>query len=256
MVERLSTVNMQFDEALLLFGRTDAVADQLRLSSQIKFIKRVEEAPLPQAADHIAKPDFLNLPEESADLIIAPLTWHWSNDLPGTLIQMRRSLRPNGLMLASLPGPDTLHELRQSLLQAESDIRGGAGNRIDPFTDIRDAGGLLQRAGFSIPVVDQETVTVRYDTALDLIGELRNFGATLHLNESKNPPLSREIVARMMEIYSERFSDPDGRIRATFSSVSMSGWAPHESQQKPLQPGSAKSRLADALNVEEVKLKK
>ncbi len=256
MVERLSTIKLDFEEAILMFGRTDAVADQLRQCHKIKNLLRIEEVTHQGHADRIAQPDALGLAAESADLIIAPLTLHWSNDLPGSLIQLRRSLRPNGLLLASLPGPDTLHELRQCLIQAESDVRGGAANRVDPFTDIREAGGLLQRAGFSIPVVDQDVVTVRYDSAFDLIGDLRCFGATLHLRDSSNPMLSREIIARMAQIYSERFCDPDGRIRATFSTVSMSGWAPHESQQKPLRPGSAKARLADALNVEEVRLKK
>ncbi|MEP1205725.1 MAG: methyltransferase domain-containing protein [Rhizobiaceae bacterium] len=255
MIERLSAVTMQFDQTLLLFGRSREVAGPLQECPQINQILRVEEAIHLDQADHIASPDALELAEQSADLIIAPLTLHWSNDLPGTLIQLRRCLRPNGLMLASLPGPDTLHELRQSLLQAESELRGGAGNRVDPFTDIRDAGSLLQRAGFAIPVADQEVLTVRYDTVFDLIGDLRNFGATLQLENNKNPPLTRQIVARMAEIYAEKFSDPDGRIRATFSLISMSGWSPHESQQKPLRPGSAKTRLADALNVDEVKLK-
>ncbi|NKB53784.1 MAG: methyltransferase domain-containing protein [Rhizobiaceae bacterium] len=256
MVERLSTIKMDFEDAILLFGRTEVIANQLRQCSQVKNLLRIEEAVHQGDPDKIARPEALDLEAECADLIIAPLTLHWSNDLPGTLIQLRRSLRPNGLLLASLPGPDTLHELRQCLLQAESDLLGGAANRVDPFTDIRDAGGLLQRAGFSIPVVDQDVVTVRYDSAFDLIGDLRNFGATLHLRDAGNPMLSREIVARMAQIYSEQFCDPDGRIRATFSTISMSGWAPHESQQKPLRPGSAKTRLADALNVEEIKLKK
>jgi len=256
MIERLSTVNLDFNDAVLLFGRTDTVASKLNDCGKIKQTKRVEESSHLGVADHVALPELLDLPAESADLVMAPMALHWSNDLPGTLIQIRRSLRPNGLMLASLPGPDTLHELRQSLLQAESDIRGGAGNRIDPFTDVRDAGSLLQRAGFSIPVVDQETLTVRYDSALDLIGDLRNFGATQHPQDNTNPQLNRDIIARTVEIYAERFTDPDGRVRATFSSVSMSGWVPHDSQQKPLRPGSAKTRLADALNVEEIKLKK
>jgi SAM-dependent methyltransferase len=255
MIERLSAVNMEFQQAALLFGRTDATAQVLSQCAQIKQVLRVEEAEYISAADHLASPQALNLPEHSADLIIAPFTLHWSNDLPGTLIQIRRSLKPNGLILGCLPGPDTLHELRHSLLQAESEISGGAANRVDAFTDIRDAGGLLQRAGFAIPVVDRETVTVRYDSVFDLIKDLRRFAATSHLAETRNPTLNRAIADRLSQIYAEQFSDPDGRIRATFDIVSLSGWAPHDSQQKPLRPGSAKSRLADALNVEEVKLK-
>jgi len=256
MVERLSAVNLDFDTTATLFCRTDSVVDLFRRSSQTGTLIRVEEPLHTGMAHRTASPDLLGLETQSVDLIVAPLTLHWSADLPGSLIQIMRSLRPNGLMLASLPGPDTLVELRQSLLQAEAEVSGGAANRIDPFTDIRDAGALLQRAGFALPVVDQETITVRYDTALDLIRDLRRFGATSHWNNEKtNPPLTRAVVQRMVEIYAERFSDADGRIRASFSLVSLSGWSPHDSQQKPLKPGSAKTRLADALKVEEVKPK-
>lgn len=253
-VDRLSVVNREFENAVLLFGRTARIADGLLKGSRIAKLLRVEEIPHVGEADQIATPTDLNLPAHSADLVVAPLNLHWSRDLPGTLIQILRSLRPDGLFLANLPGPDTLSELKKSLLQAESDIRGGAGIRVDPFTDIRDAGSLLQRAGFSLPVVDQETLTVRYDTALDLIRDLRSFGATLHLQGDPNPRLNREILARMVDIYAQRFSDADGRIRASFNIVSLSGWSPHKSQQKPLQPGSASMRLADALNVKETKL--
>lgn len=253
-LERLSAVNMEFEDAALLFGRTDAVAKKVADNPQIHRLIRIEEDRHPDGSCQIAQPDQLGLLPKSINLVIAPLTLHWSNDLPGSLIQILMALKPNGLLLASLPGPDTLLELRQSLLQAESELTGGAGRRIDPFTDIRDAGALLQRAGFSIPVVDQETVTVRYDTALDLIRDLRRFGATLQLEDNAAPSLNRAVFARMNEIYLQKFSDPDGRIRATFSMVSLSGWSPHESQQKPLKPGSAKSRLADALKVHEFKL--
>ena len=255
MLERLSAVNMTFDKAVLLFGRSDAASQLLEDSPQIAELLRVEDAHHIGAAQHTAKPDLLNLPDQSVDLIIAPLTLHWSNDLPGTLIQIKRALKPNGLFLGNLPGPDTLQELRHSLLQAESEISGGAANRVDAFTDIRDAGGLLQRAGLAIPVVDREAVTVRFDSVFDLVRDLRSFGATSHFDSTEKPNLTREIIARMAQIYADQFADPDGRVRATFDIVSMSGWAPHESQQKPLRPGSAKSRLADALNVDEIKLK-
>ncbi|MGI9365417.1 MAG: methyltransferase domain-containing protein [Rhizobiaceae bacterium] len=253
-LERLSAVNMEFEDAVLLFGRTDDIASKVASNHQIHRLARIEEEGEPDLAHQIAQPDQLGLLPKSANLVIAPLTLHWSNDLPGSLIQILRALKPNGLLLASLPGPDTLSELRQSMLQAESELTGGAGRRIDPFTDIRDAGALLQRAGFSIPVVDQETVTVRYDTALDLIRDLRRFGATLQLENNSTPRLNRAVFARMNEIYLQKFSDSDGRIRATFSMVSLSGWSPHESQQKPLKPGSAKTRLADALKVQKFKL--
>lgn len=255
MIERLSAVNMSFQRAVLMFGRTETAAQMLGQCAQIEQLIRVEEPSHIGTADHLAKPELLELADQSADLIFAPLTLHWSSDLPGTLIQIKRVLKPNGLLLASLPGPATLQELRQCLLQAESEISGGAANRIDAFTDIRDAGGLLQRAGFALPVVDREAVTVRYDTVFDLIRDLRAFGATSHLESTENPTLNRDIIARTAQIYAEQFADPDGRVRATFDIISLSGWAPHESQQKPLRPGSAKARLADALDVDEFKLK-
>ena len=255
MLERLSAVNMTFETAVLLFGRGEGPAQLLQQCGQIQQVQRVEAAAHMGSANHLAAPDLLNLPDQSCDLIIAPLTLHWSNDLPGTLIQIHRALKPNGLFLGNLPGPDTLQELRHCLLQAESELSGGAANRVDAFTDIRDAGGLLQRAGFAIPVVDREAVTVRYDTVFDLVRDLRGFGATSHLENNGKPGLTRQVIARMAQIYAEQFADPDGRIRATFDIISLSGWAPHESQQKPLRPGSAKSRLADALNVDEIKLK-
>ncbi|EFL87954.1 methyltransferase domain-containing protein [Ahrensia sp. R2A130] len=255
MVERLGAVQRQFNHALALFGRTPALADALNNAENVGKVIRVERTAHHSIADHIADHDDLGLPEAEADLAIAPLTLHWSEDLPGQLVQIRRALKPDGLFLAMLPGPDTLKELRECLLQAESDIRGGAGQRVDPFTDIRDAGSLLQRAGFALPVLDREEVVVRYTSPLALITDLRRFGATNQLKTAKdNPPLSKAIVARMIELYLERFSDPDGRIRATFSFISLSGWVPHESQQKPSKPGSAKSRLADALAVPEEKL--
>lgn len=253
-LDRLSLVSRQFDQALALFGRTPALATSMQASPQIGSVMRVEQEHHLGEADHIGTPENIGLTENTADLVIAPLTLHWSNDLPGSLIQLRRILRPDGLLLATLPGVDTLHELRDSFLKAESDITSGAAQRMDAFTDIRDAGALMQRAGFALPVVDQELVTVRYDSAFDLIRDLRSFGATYHPEQSNRPPLTRAVMAKMAEHYSDNHSDADGRIRATFSFVSMSGWVPHESQQKPLKPGSAKTKLADALNVKETKL--
>ncbi len=248
-VERLSLVARDFDEAVLLFARTSAAGDLLRDCGKVGRLLRIEEDQHIGHADRLATPDQLGLPDAGADLVAAPLCLHWSNDLAGTLAQICRGLRPDGLFLGSLPGPGTLSELRQSLLQAESDVYGGAGVRVDPFTDIRDAGSLLQRAGFSLPVVDQSTLVVRYDTALDLIRDLRNFGAGLQLLNDENPRLNRDVLARMVELYARHHSDGDGRIRASFNLISLSAWAPHESQQKPLKPGSATMRLADALQV-------
>ncbi len=254
MMERLSTVKREFQSAIALFGKTPYLSECMQQSEQIQSVLRVEEAVCIEKSDLTATPTNLGLEKNSADLILAPISLHWSNDLPGSLIQLRQTLRPDGLLMCALPGPDTLHELRAALLQAESELSTGAAMRVDAFTDIRDAGALLQRTGFALPVVDQDVLTVRYNTALELVRDLRAFGVTSHLMNNNKPLLTRTIISRMAEIYAETFADSDGRIRATFSFVSMAGWVPHESQQKPLKPGSATTRLADALKTEEIKL--
>lgn len=254
MLERLSAINRTFDNAIALFGRTESLAEAMKASPQINNTLRVEESVHVGVADHIVTDDNMQLDSNSVDLVLAPFGLHWVNDLPGALIQLHQAIKPDGLLMAVLPGPDTLKELRDALLTAESDVTGGAAMRVDPFTDIRDAGGLLQRAGYALPVVDRDDLTVRYDTPFDLIGDLRKMGANGQLNAS-SPILTRETIGRLLSVYSERYCDDDGRLRATFSLISMSGWVPHESQQKPLKPGSAKSRMADALKVDEVKLK-
>ena len=189
----------------------------------------------------------LPLAAESADLVVSLLALHHVNDLPGAMIQIRRALRPDGLFVAALAGGDTLIELRQSLTIAESEISGGVSPRVAPFADARALGGLLQRAAFALPVVDVDTLVVRYTSLFALMRDLRAFGAANALVERSRKPLSRAVLTRAGEIYAERFADPDGRLRATFETIWLTGWAPHESQPKPLRPGSATARLADAL---------
>src|SRR5262249_29655842 len=162
------------------------------------------------------------------------LALQFVNDLPGTLVQIRRSLKPDGLFLAALLGGDTLTELRQAFALAETEIENGVSPRVAPFADLRDLGALLQRAGFALPVTDVDRVTVRYASPLALMHDLRRMGAANPLTDRRRTPLKRVTLARAMEIYQERYSDPDGRIRATFEIVWLSGWAPHESQQQPL----------------------
>jgi len=169
------------------------------------------------------------------------------NDLPGALIQMRRALKPDGLLIAAMAGGDTLTELRQSLTIAESEILGGASPRVAPFVDVRALGGLGQRAGLALPVVDLDRTVVRYADMLALMRDLRAFGATNALEARSRNPLRRDVFVRAAAVYAERFADLDGRLRATFDIVWLSGWAPHESQPKPLAPGSATTRLSDAL---------
>ena len=197
-------------------------------------------------------PERLPLATESADLVVSLLALHHVNDLPGAMIQIRRALRPDGLFVAALAGGDTLTELRQSLTIAESEITGGVSPRVAPFADARALGGLLQRAGFALPVVDVDTLIVRYGDLLALMRDLRAFGAANALVERSRKPLRRAVLARAAEIYAEHFADADGRLRATFETIWLTGWAPHESQPKPLRPGSATARLADALKPREI----
>jgi SAM-dependent methyltransferase len=190
----------------------------------------------------------LALEPGSVDLAVSALALQAVNDLPGAMAQIRRALKPDGLFLAAMIGGETLTELRQSFAAAESEIEGGVSPRVAPFADLRDIGALLQRAGFALPVTDVDRIVVRYDNAFALMQDLRRMGATNILVERRRTPSRRATFVRMAQVYAERFSDPDGRIRATFDVVWLSGWAPHQSQQKPLKPGSAKMSLAEAVN--------
>jgi SAM-dependent methyltransferase len=189
----------------------------------------------------------LPLQPQSLDLAVSALALQFVNDLPGVLAQIRRALKPDGLLLAAMIGGDTLTELRQSFAAAEAECEGGVSPRVAPFADLRDVGALLQRAGFALPVTDVDRVVVRYDSAVALMQDLRSMGATNILVERRRTPTRRATLLRMAQIYGERFADPDGRIRATFDVIWLSGWAPHESQQKPLKPGSAKASLEEAV---------
>lgn len=208
----------------------------------------VSGAPAPRiAADEEALP-FAN---SSLNLVTSILSLHAVNDLPGTLVQIRRALKPDGLFMAALFGGETLTELRQSLAAAEIEIEGGLSPRVAPFADLRDIGALLQRAGFALPVADMDRVTVRYRDPIRLLADLRGMGETNVMAERRRVPLRRATLARAMDIYREKFGLPDGRVPATFEIVVATGWAPHDSQQKPLRPGSAETRLADALGTVE-----
>jgi SAM-dependent methyltransferase len=196
----------------------------------------------PEGAD-----EALALAPQSLDLALSVLAFQFVNDLPGVMAQVRRALRPDGLLLAAMIGGDTLTELRQSFAAAEAECEGGVSPRVAPFADLRDVGALLQRAGFALPVTDVDRVVVRYASAFGLMQDLRRMGATNALIERRRTPTRRATMLRMAEIYGERFADDDGRIRATFDIIWLSGWAPHESQQQPLRPGSAKASLEQAV---------
>ena len=191
--------------------------------------------------------EVLPLQPGSLDLVVSGLALQFVNDLPGVLTQIRRALKPDGLLLAAMIGGDTLTELRQSFAAAEAECEGGVSPRVAPFADLRDVGGLLQRAGFALPVTDLDHIVVRYDNGFALMADLRRMGATNILLERRRTPTRRATLLRMAEIYAERFADPDGRIRATYDVLWLSGWAPHASQPKPLQPGSAKASLEEAV---------
>jgi len=196
----------------------------------------------------VADEEALPFAAESTDLVVSGLALHWVNDLPGVFAQVRRILAPDGLFLGCMIGGQSLVELRSALLEAESELTGGASRRVSPFVDLRDVGGLLQRAGFALPVADADSFTLRYDSMLALLADLRALGAANALFARRTLP--RGAFARAAQIYAEKFSDPDGRVRASIEIVWFSGWAPHESQQKPLKPGSAQMRLEDALNAQ------
>lgn len=191
-----------------------------------------------------------------ADLIVSNLCMHWVNDLPGLLLQIRNLLRPDGLFTASLFGGQTLHELRHALLTAEAEVTGGANARVIPFADVKDLGSLLQRAGFALPVTDVDTLTLTYAHPINLMQELRGMGETNALMGRSRKFLRREVLMRACEIYSEQFGLADGRIPATFEIMYMTGWHPHDSQQKPLKRGSGEVGLAEALKAGKPPVKK
>lgn len=250
--ERLSTVERTFERGAAIFSVSPAATAVLATSGKVTELVRVEADAtfLGGGPGIVSDPETIALEPASVDLAVSLLALQEANDIPGQLIQIRRALKPDGLFLGVLAGAGTLVELRESLLAAETEISGGASPRVIPFTDVRDAGGLLQRAGFALPVADVETVTVRYDTMFGLMQDLRAMGVTSALADRSRKPATRKLFQRAAEIYAERFSDPDGRVRASFSFVWLSGWAPDPSQQKPLKPGSAQVSLAKVLGDE------
>lgn len=253
LVERLSVVKRSFAIAADIGTPTSELRDLMQQQKVAEIVVGVDTlVPIePDSRFVAADEEALPLADASLDLAVSALALQWVNDLPGTLAQIRRALKPDGLFLAALLGGDTLTELRQSFAAAEAEIEGGVSPRVAPFADMRDAGALLQRAGFALPVADVDRLIVRYDTPFGLMQDLRGMGATNVLLERRRTPLKRATLQRMAQIYAERFSDPDGRLRATFDIVWLSGWAPHESQQQPLRPGTARTRLADALKTTE-----
>ncbi|MGQ0672073.1 MAG: methyltransferase domain-containing protein [Hyphomicrobium sp.] len=257
LAERLDIVQRDFSTAACLGALNGVVGRRLRGLAKIGRLIDVESAP-PLLA-HCGRPrvladeDLLPFGEATLDLAVSALTLQLVNDLPGSLVQIRRALKPDGLLLAALLGGETLKELREAWLVAETEVCGGASPRVAPFADVRDLGALLQRAGFALPVVDSERLSVTYASPLHLMRELKGMGASNILVARRRTPVTRRLLLRAAEVYAERFALGNARVPATFEIITVTAWAPHDSQPKPLKPGSARARLADALGVEERK---
>lgn len=258
LVDRLYDVRREFPVALDLGCRTGLLAARLQDRKGIRTLVQADlsAAMARRAGDKgdptlVADEEALPFASGSLDLVVSNLSLHWVNDLPGALLQIRQVLKPDGLFVATLLGGDTLQELRSVILEAELAVAGGVSPRLSPLTDVRDAGALLQRAGFALPVADADRITVTYADAFGLFADLRGMGETA-ANRDRNPrPPARALWPEVARLYAERFAEPDGRIPATFQIITVTGWAPHVGQQKALRPGSAQRGLAEALGTEE-----
>ncbi|MEE9479386.1 MAG: methyltransferase domain-containing protein [Kiloniellales bacterium] len=258
LAERLEDVTRSFPLALDLGCHDGVLQRTLSGRGSVETMVQCDLSPaMAQAARRNGQPalaadeETLPFAEASFDAVFSLLSLHWVNDLPGALVQIRRALKPDGLFLAALLGGETLTELRGALMQAEIEEEGGAGPRVSPFADVAQAGGLLQRAGFALPVADVDSITVSYPDAFRLMQDLRGMGETNAVAAHRRTASRRATLMRAAALYGERHADQDGRLPATFQVVYLTAWAPHESQPQPLRPGSAKARLADALETEE-----
>lgn len=257
--ERLEDIKRTFETVLILGGRdSDYLREKLEaVGARFVVISDIAENFLPRdkKTERVqAREDILPFASNSFDLVISSTGLHSVNDLPGALLQINRVLKPDGAFLGAFAGGETLIELRHAMTQAEMNIYGGMSPRIFPMADKQDAGALLQRAGFSLPVVDSEHMTVTYKTAYHLLKDLKGMGESNALSARRKITPSKKLFPLMDKIYAAEFKEPDGRLPATFEFIFMIGWAPHESQQKPLARGSAKQRLSDALETKEHKL--
>ncbi|ESQ93662.1 methyltransferase domain-containing protein [Asticcacaulis benevestitus] len=261
-IETLSAINRQFDVALDMGARDGSFGRAIvgtPVADKIGFLIEGELSPRLSAqqsgtARLIMDEEALPFGDDSLNLIVSSLGLHTVNDLPGVLVQVRRALRPDGLFIGTLFGGETLKELRGCLMEAELEARGGYGPRIAPYAESPDLIDLLKRTGFNMPVVDSDRVTVSYAHPLRLMADLRAMGESNVLHQRPRKGLNRAIIEKTCALYVERFADDEGRVSATFEIITLSGWKAHDSQQKPLRPGSAKMRLADALGVKEGKL--
>lgn len=252
LADRLGDIKRTYSRALLIGGRASPESVTVLMNAgKIEDLVMIDTSPVYEP-DICADEEHLPFAPGTFDLIVSPFSLHHVNDVPGALIQMRHALKPDGLMLAGFPGGESLIELRQSFMKAELALREGARMRVHPFIDKQQAAGLLQRGGYALPVVDSERLVITYDNAFRLMQDLRYMGETNSLKLRDRSFTGKNLMMAMAKMYQNDFSDPDGRIRATFEMIFLSGWAPHESQQQPLRPGSAQNRLADALGTSEI----
>ena len=247
LAERLAAVQRRFEHALDLSSRPESAALLAPYAAQWTRASLTAA----EGGAIVADEEALPFAPESFDLVASVLSLHAVNDLPGALVQIRRVLKPDGLFLAALFGGETLLELRGAFAAAEMQVLGGVSPRVSPFAEVRALGTLLQRAGFALPVADCERTTVNYRKFSTLTNDLRALGEGNALTERNRRPLSRDLVAAALAHYASLHGTHDGKLRASFDIVYLTGWAPHESQQKPLKPGSARTRLADALGTTE-----
>lgn len=262
LADRLLDVVRTFPLALDLGCHTGQMAPLIQNSGKVGTLFQSDFSPVMAAAARAvhalptlcADEEFLPIKEESLDLVLSNLSLHWVNDLPGALAQIRRSLKPDGLFLAATFGGETLKELRASMMEAEAETAGGVAPRVSPFVDVREAGNLLSRAGFALPVVDAENIEVTYENIFKLMADLRAMAETNAVLERSKSPIRRATLMRAADIYRQKFADTRGRIVASFQIVTLTAWAPHASQQQPLRPGSAQTKLADALSTDEIRL--
>jgi SAM-dependent methyltransferase len=255
-LDRLAAVKRRFTAIADIGTPLPGLAARLAAADAEARVVRLARLPatLGPTLGVVGDDELLPFKAQSFDLAVSALALQNVNDLPGALAQIRRILRPDWLFLGCLLGGNSLGELRTALAEAETEIAGGISPRVAPFADVRDMGSLLQRAGFALPVTDVEPWTVRYANMFALLADLRAMGGTNTLVERLRQPAERRFFVRAADIYARDYADADGRVRATFELIFLSGWAPHESQQKPSKPGSAERRLADALGTKEKKL--
>jgi SAM-dependent methyltransferase len=252
LLDRLDDIRRPLGRVLVLGAQDGALAALLRARPGVDLVVTADEIGAPWAdapPDVLIDEELLPFAAGGFSTVLSAMSLHWVNDLPGLLAQVRRCLVGDGLFLGLFPGGETLAEARQCLMAAELDVSGGAGARLLPMVDVRDAGMLLQRAGFALPVADVERLTVRYAEPLQLLIELRRMGEGQALVEGARTPLGRAVLARFSSLYRQRFADADGRVRASFDVLSMAGWAPHAAQPQPLRRGSGEVSLAKALGV-------